>query len=256
MAARKSGRLAKSERGLERAVTEATHPTMKRLGERAIKLGFSQESLAKALRERFALRIIGANVKDHFTRKHPQPVTIERYAKVLGVSDDELQILRDGALKANRLRDYEHEVFRLLALFRTDFASSTEKAVKDALGDQTARTRVLTQTALDWNAPPPQEWAALPAQLSSFAAALCPYLDLRRYLRSHSKGEETLYMIYGVALNVYEDHAKALGFADACAAILRLDGFDTSSMYEYLRDVLQGSHDAANRALPKKGRVS
>jgi hypothetical protein len=218
---------------------------MRRLAEIALAQGFSQESLAKRLRDDFGLKAIGKNVYDHFVAPHPHRKTIERYAKILNVSDETLRIIEGGTLTKQRLQSMEREVFRCLAIFRSDFQPSVVKAIKKALREPGTRARVLGETAMTWNAPVGAEWSTIPAGLGAFARALAPALDLRRFIRKYSKGESALFMIYSEALALYEDSGKALAFVDACAAILRLDGFDTQPMYDRFRDTLRGIHRAS-----------
>jgi hypothetical protein len=195
------------------------------------------------LNERFSLKLNGANVFAHFTAK-PQAQTIRRYAAVLEMTDDEVQVVERGVLDDDRLRHWEHKVFRLLRGYIPDeFKPGAVQAVKDALGDAAVRTQVLTATALS-----PHEvryefsygLRRLPLELQPFAAAISPYLDLRDFLRERQDGEEALWTIYSEAARIYGNHEKALAFVDACAAILKLDGFDTRPMYDRMRKIMRG----------------
>jgi hypothetical protein len=252
MTTRKDRSTSGIEKGLRRAVSEATHPTMKQLGEIALTRGFSQEGLADALRQRFKLRINGANVYAHFTAIRPQRETINRYVTILGVTPEQMQVVERGVLDADRVQRWEHEVFRLLSISKADFEPGVVTAVRKVLRDPATRTKVLTDTAMTWLRDTPG-WSMIPSPLSAFAAALFPWLDLRDFIRKRVKGEATLFMIYTEALSLYDDATKARAFVDACAAILRIDGFDTRAMYERLRNTLHDIDTAVTVARRKKG---
>lgn len=235
-----------SLKGLDRTVAEAKHATMKLLGERALALGFSQESLAKEMRERFPLRksFNGANVRGHFEAEKPQRETIRRYGEILGLNPDQMQIILDGGLNAQRLRHWEGEVYRYLGVSRSDFKPGLVAAIKAVFKDPAKRKKILTETALsrqDFQ----REFRSVPPTLHAFAAAIVPFLDLRTYLRGRGAG--SLFMIYSEALELYQDPDKARAFVDACAAILRLDGIDTREMYDYLNDLLRSVQRSASR---------
>jgi len=230
---------------------------MKYLGEVALSQGLSQEGLAKALGERFSVRINGANVSAHFASENPRHETIERYAHVLGFTTEQLHVIERGALSPDRLRHWEREVLSEFALEKTDFRAGVIKAVKDALRrDSVARTRALTAAAWSWNSMRSVPgWATVPHTLQTFAAALFPCLDLREFVRKKSPGEGILFSIYADARSLYgeERKDKVLAFVDACAAILRLDGFDTRPMYDDLRDNLESVRIRSTTASRKKG---
>jgi len=187
------------------------------------------------LNERFSLKLNGANVFGHFTAK-PQAQTIDRYAAVLEMTDDEMQVVERGVLGDERLRYWESEVFRLLRSYRLDnLKAGVLQAVKAVLEDPPVRARVLSATAISRHEVN-YEMRQLPLELHPFATAVLPFLDLRYFLRDRKNGEDALWTIYAEALQLYGNDEQARAFVDACAAILRLDGFETGPMYDRLRD--------------------
>jgi len=216
---------------------------MKRLAALALECGFSQEGLAKGLNERFGLRLNGANVYGHITAQRPQGETIKRYAQLLGVNHEQLHIIEHGTLPADRERYWGGVVLSALTTHASDFKPGVVEAVRRALHDPNIRVRVLTSVSMSGHVPErPRRWLprAVEPMIDALAEALYPRLDMRDYLRERSPGDEALFPIYHSVRSLYRDDAKALAFVDACAAILRFDGFDTAPMQEYLREVLRG----------------
>ncbi len=216
------------------------NPVMRYLGENALAQGFSQESLAKRYREhtRVSSKFNGANVRSHFMAKKPQRETVKRYAEILGLSEERLHIVEHGKLDAIRLRQWEQKLFRTLSVFQVDFKDGVAEAVRDALLEPVLRNTVLTKVAMAWGAEK-AGWSDVPVPLQVFADAIFPNVDLHRFVQRRTKGEATLFMIYAESMqNLYGNDAKARAFVDACAAILRLDGFDTRPMYDFLNKSL------------------
>jgi len=255
MATRKADHLATSATGLRRAVEDATHPVMADLGKTALSRGYSQESLARELRDRFQLSAAtnGANVHAHFTSPKPRRETIERYAQILGITDEQLYVIANGVLPPDREQHWEGEVLRALAIDQATFAPTVIAAVEDALrADPAVRSHALAAHVrskwwhpIAWDLSDPRVRSKLPSELYYFAQALLPRLDLRDFLRSpRPSGDGALEDAYMLARNLYPSRAKALAFVDVCAAIFRLDGFDTDPMYEGLHALLREVDDA------------
>jgi hypothetical protein len=225
-------------KGLRRAVDEATHATMKRLGQIALARGLSQEGLAKGLRERFNLseKTNGANVYAHFTSPNPRRETIERYARLLDLNDEQLYVIEHGAVPADRESAWEHELFRMLEIFKVEFEPGTASAIADALRNPVTRERVFAAMASPRTGWPLTKWSSIPPFFEPAAEALLPDLDMRVLVRKQTVHTNGLLAIYAVADDLYQNHEKAHAFVDACAAIFRLDGFDTEPMYDVLRD--------------------
>lgn len=232
MATRKANPTSDLAKGLHRAVDDAANPAMKRLGQRALELGFSQESLAKELRERFRLsaKTNGANVYAHLTSARPQRETIARYAEIVGFTGEQLYVLEHGAIPPGREWFWERELLRLFDLAEADFEPGVREAVTEALQNEGTRARVFASMAL----PPSMPRRILPrirGLLDIAADALIPDLDLRKFMRERTPGDTMFALIYPQALALYKNPTKTLQFIDACAAILRLDGFDTHPMH-------------------------
>lgn len=227
-----------SVKGLRRAVDEAKHPTMKRLGEIALDRRLSQEGLARGLRERFNLseNTNGANVYAHFTSPNPRRETIERYAQLLGINDEQLYVIEHGAVPPDRELVWEHELFRMLEVYKLEFEPGTRSAIADALRNPATRRRAFAAMAGPRTGWPLTKWSSIPAYFEPVAEALLPELDMRAFIRKQSASTNALLTIYVVAGDLYQSPEKAHAFVDVCAAILRLDGFDTQPMYDVLRD--------------------
>lgn len=229
-------------------MVEATDPRMQWLARIALTQGFSQESLAKRLCDEFGLAVNGKNVYEYLTARRPQRVTLERFAKVLGAVEG-LRKLEGGPLSEERLRLQEEKLFRLLDIFRAEFTRNVRDSVAKVLRVPRVRSEVLT--AEDLSQPFTELQAAvaglsgIPGPLRGFATALAPYLDLQNYVRVRSKGDSALFVLYSEALDLYGNEAKARAFIDACAAVFRIDGYDTEPMYEFLHDSLAGTAAAA-----------
>jgi hypothetical protein len=214
---------------------------MRRIGEIALAQGFSQERLAKHLGGFFGLQINGANVRAHFQSKHPRRETVEHYARCLGLTDDQLYVIEHGVVPPDREPVWEQKLFTMLRYFAADFEPGVAARVKDALLDPATRQRVFAEMA----GPPSrrlwEQWvsvpqsASVPQLLQAAAVALFPELDLRAFVRKQSPHDNALVAIYAQARGLYQSDEKARAFVDVCAAILRLDGFDTRPMY---RDAL------------------
>ena len=257
MSARQEAKTSESLKGLPKAVADAPHPVMKRLGEIALRYGFSQESLAKALSDRYSVTINGANVSAHFASKNPQRQTIERYAQVLGLAQEHLHVIEHGKLSAAALQQWEREVFHAFAVSEHRWKAGTIKAVRKTFeSNPEARERALTAASWSWGSfrRIPEFWH-VPQELQAFAAALYPTLDLRGYVRQRSPGDGLLFSIYANLLQLYGDERKdkVLAFVDACAAILKVDGFDTRPMYEDFHAMLRGTQ-ASLKGAQRKGK--
>lgn len=219
---------------------------MQWLGEIALHRGLSQEELARKLRERFKVKLNGANVYAHFVASRPQRETILRYANILDVTAEQLHVAEYGTLPAGREDYWESEVFRQFRFFKASLEPGTVEAIADALQVKPRiRSRALAAFVVAQSSPPPNslEWdklLRLPLPLVAFAEALYPQLDLRDFAHEYSVGESTLLLIYGNARALYDgDGERALAFVKACAAILEFDGFDTQPMFRPLYDRIE-----------------
>jgi hypothetical protein len=232
----------------------APSPTMRALAKVAIWRGYRQESLAKALAQRPGLSGIQAgNVGRHFQSRAPRQATLDDYAAVLDITDEQLYVIEHGVLPPARERHWESEVLRALAIDKYIFTPAVIAAVEDALrADPAVRSRALAAYVrsewwrpIAWDLSDPRVRSKLPLELYDFAQALLPRLDLRDFLRvPRPSADDALADAYRLACVLYKSRAKALAFVDVCAAVFRFDGFDTDPMYGALHDLLRDLDDA------------
>ena len=232
----------------------APSPIMRALAKVAIARGYRQESLAKAVAQRPGLSGIQAgNVSRHFRSRSPRRETLDDYAAVLGITGEQMYVIAHGVLPPDRRQHWEGEVLRVLAIDHAFLAPTALAAVEDALrADPELRSRALAAYVREkwwypvaWDRSDPRVGSKLPSGLYDFAQALLPRLDLRDFLRAPRPSRDgALEDAYMLARNLYPSRAKALAFVDVCAAIFRLDGFDTDPMYEGLHALLREVDDA------------
>jgi hypothetical protein len=249
-----------SERGglLSAIKDPQCHPAMRRLGELAIRGGYTQEGLGKALREKFGLQgVNGTNVRAHFSSERPTHKTMARYAQILGLNDEQLYVIEHGEVPPDREPAWERELFRMLEAFKSNFVRGTAEKITDALRDPATRRRVFAAMAAPRTGWPLTKWVNLPGYFEPVAEALLPELDMREFVRKQTAWTNALLTMHAVAGDLYQNDEKARAFVDACAAIFRLDGIDTRPMYEMLQDYSEASaaifkHGAEARATSKK----
>ena len=173
-------------------------------------------------------------VQTHFLAERPR--TVDSYAAVLGVPDEVLNLAAGKPMDSKAAHYWEREVLELLVGFQTDFQPNAVTAVKSALRDPETRDRALHAYALsskNWLRAS-AGWSSVPETFAAFAEALYPRLDLRDLVAKRSSENGALWMIYTEAEKLYGSEPKAKALIDVIEAILRLDGFETRPMREFL----------------------
>jgi hypothetical protein len=178
-------------------------PVLREIATLAIARRFTQESLAKAWRDR-GWGIGGGNVKRHFDTKAPHEDTVRRYADVLGVNPEYLLLLHSHKFEdANAVREQHHDPagaserywLRMmeLRLQSNEWQSGTDEVVATYLQrlNQGERRRYLEVFALAWYRDEYLGESFFPgrAALAAFEAIAPPELELAKRRRELVPGE-------------------------------------------------------------------
>ena len=228
--------------GLDRVIADPkTAPIMRAIAERAKARGEGFGTLAKRFNALHNTKLAHANIATKFDAHNPREKTIESFARILGVSISDLQVIAGASLAAEEVAS-ELELVRVEVL--TSLGKYEPTAINDVLailedGSDDVKGRIATQSRRATLQRKGVKEYALEAKFDGV-------LDLCAHRRQPSPNEAALYDLWSAAQPHFEpvdvDAIVALG-----VGLFRRRGVDTTAMEMRLFHEVAALNDIGER---------